>query len=150
VKRSPMPRRRAPLASRGWAGNRRARLARTAPIRSNRKRRSTAEIAVREAVFRRDGGCILAGSTWHPGRCFGPLTPHHLRKEGQGGSYTAENLVSLCAWANGDWVELHPIEARRLGLTISGLDTEHRAWCRMQAAGLVNYGPDGGPLWGCE
>lgn len=35
------------------------------------------------------------------GLCFGPLTPHHVRKAGQGGAYDDDNLVPLCAFHNG-------------------------------------------------
>lgn len=54
---------------------------------------------IREAVFRRDGGCLLAG--YHgTGKCYGPLTAHHKRKASQGGSYSMENLIALCAHHN--------------------------------------------------
>lgn len=66
-------------------------------------------------MFERDG-YLCALVALKPGhRCAGPLTPHHLKKASAGGSYTADNLVSLCAYANG-WVEDEPREARALGL----------------------------------
>lgn len=99
-------------------------------------------------MFTRDGGCVLARMEWHT--CWGPLTPHHLRKEGQGGGYTMANLVTLCSDGNDGWVESYPDLARGLGLQISHSDTERAAWARMAAAGLVYYGPDGGPLGGAS
>lgn len=82
--------------------------------------------AIRKAVFERDQHCLLSpfggawgylnlyGSSWGP--CFGePLTAHHLRKEGQGGEYTLDNLVTLCAGHN-DLVEDYPAAARNIGL----------------------------------
>lgn len=42
------------------------------------------------------------------------------------------------------------MHARKLGLQISHSDTERAAWARMAAAGLVYYGPDGGPLGGAS
>jgi hypothetical protein len=79
---------------------------------------------VREAVFFRDGyRCQLAGVT-DAGRCFGELTPHHKLKEGQGGAYTVENLVSLCAHHN-DQLEADAnlaALARRMGLVLRTTD----------------------------
>lgn len=55
---------------------------------------------IREAVFERDGRrCQLRGVPG-AGGCFGGLTPHHIVKDGQGGGYTMENLVTLCAHHN--------------------------------------------------
>ena len=71
---------------------------------------------VRERVFARDGGCVVADKTmWGP--CFGPLTVHHLLKASQGGKYTAKNLVTLCAYHNG-FVEDQPTMAWNEGLVI--------------------------------
>lgn len=47
--------------------------------------------------------------------CFGPLTPHHLKKASSGGRYVADNLVTLCEYHNG-MVEDWPLLAQRLGL----------------------------------
>lgn len=75
--------------------------------------------AVRAAVFARYGWrCVLGGFT----PCFGPLTPHHRRKSGQGGAYTEANLVALCAHHN-EQIEADPVlaeVARDRGLTIPG------------------------------
>lgn len=71
---------------------------------------------VRAAVFERDGNvCLMVALK--PGHvCHGtPLTVHHLKKASQGGTYTEDNLVTLCAYANG-FVEDYPAEARALGL----------------------------------
>lgn len=54
------------------------------------------KVQIRDAVFRRDGGCLLAGH----GRCFGGLTAHHVVKAGQGGAYSLANLRTLCAHHN--------------------------------------------------
>jgi hypothetical protein len=81
--------------------------------------------AVREAVYERDGGCLLREETdlgrqarelgWLP--CFGDLTPHHLHKASAMGPYTEENIVALCAHHN-HYVELHHTEAQILGLEV--------------------------------
>lgn len=70
---------------------------------------------VREAVYERDGGCVLLRiSTDHD--CMGsPLTPHHIRKASQGGPYDESNLVSICAIGN-SWLEIDRPAARALGL----------------------------------
>lgn len=58
---------------------------------------------VRVAVYERDGHrCQLADFA-----CWGPLTPHHLRKGSAVGAYTEANLTTLCAWHNND-VENRP------------------------------------------
>lgn len=56
-------------------------------------------LEVWKAIVARDRGCLLR---YVPGAgdCFGGLTPHHRRKSGQGGAYTEENLVVLCAGHN--------------------------------------------------
>lgn len=79
---------------------------------------------VREAVFARDGRCLLNpygplnphGQDWGP--CFGkPLTFHHLRKASGGGEYTEANGVTLCSGHN-DMVEDYPISAAVIGLVV--------------------------------
>lgn len=56
---------------------------------------------IRAAVFERDRyRCQVAARVPDAGRCFGALTPHHIKKDGQGGSYTLDNLVSACAHHN--------------------------------------------------
>lgn len=85
-------------------------------MRSRPKRLTSAERAVRAAVFERDGGCLLA----HHSPCFGVLTPHHRRKAGQGGAYTEANLVALCA-AHNDQLEADAdlaAYARSIGLVL--------------------------------
>lgn len=55
---------------------------------------------IRGAVFARDGyQCRLKGIPG-AGECFGGLTPHHVLKASQGGAYTEDNLVTLCAHHN--------------------------------------------------
>ena len=69
----------------------------------------------------RAGRCLLEAEA-SSGPCRGILTPHHLRKSGQGGAYDTDNLVPLCAGHN-QWVELEPNRAHELGLVIrSGED----------------------------
>ena len=79
---------------------------------------------IKALVFHRDKRCILSpdrplnreGRDWGP--CFGyPLTPHHLLKASQGGEYTEENLVTLCAGHN-DMIEDYPTAAHAIGLVI--------------------------------
>lgn len=105
MKRSPMPRSRKPLLP---------------------KRLDTAErirrSAIRDEVFRRDGGCRMAGH----GECFGPLTFHHRRKASAGGAYSVDNGAALCAAMNdriesdADFAAL----ARSLGLVVRRGDDE--------------------------
>jgi len=85
------------------------------PIRSVSRRKAGTAIdreSVREQVFARDRWTCQFPK---PHRCFGGLTFHHVLKASAGGTYSAENGLSLCVWAN-DWVEDHPDEAVRLGL----------------------------------
>lgn len=72
---------------------------------------------VRTEVFERDGYVCALVRLKQGHRCLGGLTPHHLRKASAGGSYTADNLLTLCAFGNG-WVEDNPAEARALGLVL--------------------------------
>ena len=58
------------------------------------------EAETRLRVFQRDRGCVLAAE--EPHRCLGPMTPHHRRKASSGGAYSALNLITLCAFHNGD------------------------------------------------
>jgi hypothetical protein len=84
---------------------------------------------IREEIGRRDAGCVLGRLL---GRCFGPSTPHHLRKSGQGGRYTPANLVVLCAYHNG-WVEDEPDRAHQLGLVLRNGDDPDEAARRRRA-----------------
>ncbi|MGE4425475.1 MAG: hypothetical protein AB7G37_03370 [Solirubrobacteraceae bacterium] len=77
---------------------------------------------VRMAVYTRDPYCRLAGVA-AAGPCGGPWTPHHLKKSGQGGSYSEANLVGLCATHN-TWVEDNPDDARALGLVVKPWEPE--------------------------
>lgn len=111
-------------------------LARRRPLRARSKAREDdveRRWQVRHAVFVRDGWrCRLEGL----GGCWGPPTPHHLRKSQEGGPYVEENLVCLCAGHN-TWVEDHPPEARRLGLVERGLETPEATWATLFACGLA-------------
>lgn len=89
--------------------------------------------AIRTQVFDRDDyRCALRDVTG-AGRCYGPLTPHHRRKAGQGGAYSLDNLVTLCRHHN-DALESHPdlaLLGERLGLVVRrvprvDLDAEDR------------------------
>ncbi len=110
--------RSAPLKAKG------ASLSRTRGLRRmSDKRRAELEDRrrVREAVLERDRTCVLAQRLRdRPDlpihTCRGPLTYHHLWKEGQGGPYTEDNGVALCLEANAGWVESWPLEAKVLGL----------------------------------
>lgn len=119
---------------------------RSTPLRQ-RKRRSPAELATRNAVFARDGYCRLAGSTLGP--CIGErLTPHHLRKEGQGGQYTMRNLLTLCAGHNSRIETMRRADGEAAGLVIphAYADDVGTAWHRLQLAGIVDYWWDGTPM----
>lgn len=105
------PLRRDGEKARAWGNNRK-------PLRSKPKRRTPEEIRVREAVFARDRyRCLLWGTRRLGTACAFEITPHHLLKEGQGGKYTEENLVTLCSVHN-DAVEDHPAEALEIGLVV--------------------------------
>lgn len=134
-------RRGAPLQSRSSLA-RTSRLAPVSPKRRTQNQRDHTR-AVRDEVYARDGWACIAGHL-PTHRCMGGLSPHHLRKSGQGGKYTLGNLVTLCASMN-TWVEDEPNLAYELGLVVRRGETEEDAWIKMRAAGLVTYGPDGGP-----
>lgn len=148
--------RRTPLA-RGESQLARSPLARTggperraplAPVSAKRKAGGPERRAITEAVFSRDRRCLLAplaGRRVPP--CFGPPTPHHIRKAGQGGGWTMQNIVKLCAFHN-DWLEWHDgiifgVPAGLICLRDSDLNA---CWDRLIRHGLVTYNPEGGPL----
>jgi hypothetical protein len=126
------------------------------PIRQRSERKAdenrTVAVPIVAEVFDRDGHrCILAHppspvDTISAGRCIGKLTPHHLRKQGQGGPWAAVNIVTLCTRHNG-WVEQFPSLAHDLGLVIRTGETYADAWGRMRAAGL-GVGPERDPATG--
>jgi 5-methylcytosine-specific restriction endonuclease McrA len=67
---------------------------------AKRRKANASHVAIRQQVFERDRFlCRLQGATG-AGECFGPLTPHHVRKASQGGAYSVDNLASLCAHHN--------------------------------------------------
>ncbi len=126
--------RRTPIKRTAWRPKRKAIKA-----RSDKKIASDAlKPAVRESLWCRDGGqcalslCRIDGVP----SCFGGPTPHHIRKDGQGGEYNLANLVTLCAGHN-DWVECDPILAWMLGLVCRSGEVLDECWGRMRAAGLV-------------
>ena len=93
--------------------------------------------AVRAAVLERDGHrCRLrALYGW---ACMGPPTVHHIRKEGQGGAYAADNLVCLCAGHNAD-VECEPDRYWQLGLVQRAGDDPEDTWRRLWLYGLAAF-----------
>lgn len=127
---------------------RNARLARRTPLgrgkalarvpwRRSRKQADPERARVRNVVFVRDGGCLLNQRPAYGGSCFGQPTVHHLRKASQGGAYTADNLVTLCAHHN-DWVEVHPTVAHAIGLVIRAGETASDARARRRLVGLAS------------
>jgi hypothetical protein len=111
VKRSPLKRRRSRIA-----------------VRPLTEAEADRRWAVRAQVYARDRyRCLLERAGEGP--CSGLLTPHHLRKAGQGGPYTVENLVALCARHN-SWVEDEPLRAHELGLVIRAGEDGHQAAAR--------------------
>lgn len=115
MKRS-APLRSDPEKLRAW----RQRSKRIKPVSDKRMDERPLRAEVRSLVFERDGECVLRRLVVDH-RCLGPLTPHHIVKEGQGGPYTLENLVAVCAWGNG-WLETQRPLARELGLEKSRWD----------------------------
>jgi 5-methylcytosine-specific restriction endonuclease McrA len=106
-------------------------------VSKKRAKAKPAERAAREAVFERDRGCVLTG--WSP--CAGPLTPHHLLKQSQGGPWALDNLVALCAHHNGD-VEDWPAKYRGLGLAVAkGVDATEAARLRAVNGIAPNWRP---------
>ena len=100
--------------------------------------------AVRAAVLKRDGYRCRLASGLTPSLHGGGPTYHHLLKEGQGGAYTVENGICLCAWCNA-WVEAEPNEAWRLGLVQRRGETPAVIWRRLWAHGLSSSPEPGSP-----
>ena len=139
LRRTGPPKRRTPLkAGKGLARgtSQLKRTGRLKPMSDKRRAEHDASRPVVAAVLARDGRCLLAGHS-EAGRCFGHLTPHHLRKDGQGGAWTLDNLVTLCSSHNDTWVEQNRPAAHRLGLVLDRGEATDDAWARMRAAGLV-------------
>lgn len=88
--------------------------------------------AVRDAVFERDGDCLLRSYR----ECYGPLTPHHLQKASQCGAYDEENLIALCMGCN-SYVEDEPDTAWALGLVVRAGDTHEGVAERRRKAGII-------------
>lgn len=102
--------RKTPLA-RGTKGLQRSPLR---PVSLRKLREKRAERKVWEQVKERDKTCRL---TALGGTCFGPLTPHHVKKASQGGRFTLSNIVAGCAHHNG-MVENEPALAYSLGFVV--------------------------------
>lgn len=65
--------------------------------------------------------------------CFGRLEAHHIKKASAGGSWTPDNLLTLCSQAN-NWVEMEPNRAHALGLVIRAGETPEDAAARRAVA----------------
>ncbi len=100
--------------------------------------------AVRQEVFERDGGCRLFGRVYAP--CFGPPTPHHLRKASDSGRYTTANLICLCSHHNEE-VERFPAWANEVGLVERGLRAPEETWRRLFLARLAASPEVGSGPW---
>lgn len=160
MKRSPLPPRRKPLARSTKpiprTSPKRSTRKSSAPARSSRSRTTPApdrKAEIRAELFQRDRVCRLRGVPG-AGKCHGPLTPHHRRKGGQGGGYTLDNLVALCAWHN-DELEADAdlaLLGRTMGLVLKRGDewTEQheRFWAIVDRDGPVPaHRPELGPCW---
>lgn len=120
----------------------RRRTARPLPPQSDKRAgESEARRIVRLAVIARDRVCLL-GPLLGEDRCSGDLTFHHLRKRSQGGGWTLDNGVALCAKMNA-WVEDFPLEAWRMGLVCRRGESLEACWERMRITGLLSYDPNG-------
>ena len=91
------------------------------PVSEKRRAERVERDAVRAKVLA-SGQCVLAGK-WLGRPCGGPLTPHHLLKASQGGAYSEENLVPVCAVHNST-IEDYPLEAQALGMVRHAWETE--------------------------
>lgn len=118
------PLRRDTPKSKAWANAPRKRIPpRSAKVIADLPRRAVE----RAAVLAPGAVCVLRGVSG-AGTCFGPLTPHHRRKAGQGGAYDRTNLVAMCAHHN-DRLEADAdlaALARDLGLVIRAGGGQHR------------------------
>lgn len=145
MRRTPLNRGRPPERHTGLARTggpqRRTRLAGASP---DAKAMATAKAEQRELVYARDQQVCRLAHIWPHNQgvvpsCIGPLTPHHLRKAGQGGPYTLINLLTLCAGHN-DWIEAAPRDlVHGLGLVMNRGDTYDEVWARLLAAGIVDW-----------
>jgi hypothetical protein len=119
---------------------------RLAAVSEKRQLAAEQDAVIREAVFDRDGRrCCLKGALPAFGRCYGPLTPHHLRKAGQGGPYSMRNLITLCAFHNGRIESMPRADMEALGLVIPRWQDTGTAWALLQLAGIVAWWWDGTP-----
>ena len=93
---------------------------RSAPLRRTgwirRRRPAGTPQAVRDAVTRRDGGCVAPEAFGL--RCAGRTEQHHIETKGMGGKRavdTTDDLITLCAAHHG-YVTTHPADAIEAGL----------------------------------
>jgi hypothetical protein len=95
-------------------------LRRKTPLRARKRLTATPRSVppdVREAVLRRDGGCVAPGAFGIG--CGGPLDPHHRVTKGMGGKRapdTVDDLITLCR-RHHDYVTEHPADAIAAGLS---------------------------------
>ena len=134
------PERRTELA-RGAGPQRRTRIK---PRSTKTEGMDIAKAEQRELAFARDRQVCRLAHIWPHNQgvvppCIGPLTPHHLRKAGQGGPYTLINLLTLCAGHN-DWIEAAPRDlVHAMGLVMNRGDSYDEVWARLVAAGIVEW-----------
>lgn len=83
------------------------------PVSTKKAARDRIWVTVRADALARDMGC-RAGAILDV-RCGGPLDVHHIRRRGQGGTDTLDNLITACRSCH-DWIHAHPERARELGL----------------------------------
>ena len=109
------------------------RKGRIAPRSKKRVAAAFQRSQIRDDVFARDGyrcqfdafadawepepGLVEEFDRWRSEGCWSHLTPHHLHKSSGGGSYSLENLTTLCVGHN-EGVERHPRLALAMGLVI--------------------------------
>ena len=92
---------------------RRTPLKRGGPIKAKGKSRAVPKDIYAQVVAR-DNGC-RAERLVREISCYGRLDPHHIQRRSQGGTDTADNLVTLCR-AHHRWVHEHPALSKPLGL----------------------------------
>lgn len=92
---------------------RRTPLKRGGPIKAKGKTRAVPK-DIYAQVLTRDKDC-RARTLVREIPCYGRLDPHHIQRRSQGGTDTADNLVTLCR-AHHSWVHEHPALSKSLGL----------------------------------
>lgn len=102
VKRSPLPKRSAPL--------------KRSPIRKKQPKSFPADVLAE--IMQRDRGCV-AQPAWREVQCAGRLDPHHALMRSQGGKDRPEDVIMLCR-AHHDAVHQNPARSYALGLLRRG------------------------------